>query len=265
MATYNDKLTYLTKAVDSILNQTYKNIEFIIVDDSNNKETIEYLLSLPVLDNRVKVIHNEEKQGFVKSLNIGLMASKGVYIARMDSDDISISDRIEKQVSYLNNNEKTSILGAGITIINEDGKVTGKRKYKSSFEDLKKVMFFRSPVAHPTIMFRKSIIDSLGVYDEAFKMSEDYELWLRAVKKGLIIENLEDYLLEYRMVTDYHKKRNHRQWKYNLRAKVKNFNTKFLVTNSLGILLAISFMIAPSFVINKLYTRDREKPLIYGE
>jgi glycosyltransferase EpsE len=265
MATYNDKLSYLTKAVESILNQSYRNLEFIIVDDSNKEETIQYLFNLSSQDNRVKIIHNERKQGFVKSLNIGLKASKGKYIARMDSDDISILDRIEKQVKFMEANSSVSILGTGIIIIDENGEIKGERKYKSSFEEIKKSMFFRNPLAHPSTLFRKEIIDKIGPYDEKFIMAEDYELWLRAIKKGIIIENLEEYLLQYRMVSDYHKKRSYNNWKFNMLSKVKNFNSRYFTKNILGIILSVVFMITPGFVLNKLYNRDRKKPLIFGK
>lgn len=263
MATYNDRIEYLQKAIDSILTQTYSNFEFIIIDDSNNIKTINYLESKAQEDNRIKFIHNPSKLGFVKSLNLGLKLSSGKYIARMDSDDISCQYRLEKQVQYLETHEEISILGGNIIIIDEHGNSTGERKYKTSFEEISKTMFYRNPLAHPTVMYRKSILGKIGYYDETFSMAEDYEMWLRAIKMGLIVENIDEVLVNYRMADDYHTKRSYKNWKFNLLAKVKNFNYRYLGRNSLGIVMTVALMVAPSSVLRRLYESDKKKSFMY--
>lgn len=263
MATYNDKIEYLEKAINSILLQTFSNIEFIIVDDSVKGETINYLEKRAEEDTRIKFVHNPTKLGFVKSLNLGLKLSTGKYIARMDSDDISCSHRLEKQVQYLETHEEVSILGGNINIIDEDGICTGERKYKTSFKEISKTMFYRNPLAHPTVMYRRNIIDKIGCYDESFSMAEDYEMWLRAIKMGLIVENIDEVLVNYRMCEDYHTKRSYKNWKFNLLAKVKNFNYKYFGKNSLGIMMTVALMVTPSSMLKKLYQSDKKKSFMY--
>ena len=109
MATYNDKPLYIKKSINSILSQTYKNFEFLILDDSTNKETID-VIDKYSNDKRVRIFREFKKLGFVSSLNKGLKLSKGEYIARMDGDDVSSRDRIEKQVEYLNTHQSTDIM-----------------------------------------------------------------------------------------------------------------------------------------------------------
>jgi len=263
MATYNDRLDYLELAIDSILSQTYRNFEFIIVDDSNKVETINYLQKRAEEDTRIKFIHNEVKLGFVKSLNLGLKLSEGKYIARMDSDDISAVQRFEKQVEFLENNNEIDILGGNINLIDDNGTYTGSRRYKNNFEEIKKTMYYRNPLAHPTVMYKRSILNRIGSYDENFVMAEDYEMWLRAIKKGLVIANLDETLVNYRMCSDYHKKRTFKNWKFNLLAKTKNFNYRYIGKNSLGIMMTLGLMVSPASLLKKMYDKDKKKPFMH--
>ena len=106
MATYNEPPEIIGQAIESVLNQTYTNLELIIVDDSTDKETISAIAGY-LSDSRVVYEHPEEKLGFVPALNRGLSLSKGEYIARMDGDDICFKDRLEKQITFLENNKKS--------------------------------------------------------------------------------------------------------------------------------------------------------------
>ncbi len=259
MATYNDSIEYLNLSINSILEQSYKDIELVIIDDSNNDETLKYLIRKSKDDFRIKLVHNETKLGFVKSLNFGITISRGKYIARMDSDDISLPQRIEKQVEYLEKNKEVSILGANINIIDENGTVTGIREYRSNYKDICKVLYYRNPLAHPTVMYRTNVIKNLQMYDETFRMAEDYELWLRAIKNNVIINNLPERLVQYRITSDYYKKRSRTNWKYNIKAKQKNFNCHYLVRNSVGIALPALLYIMPKSVLKFLYDIDRRK------
>lgn len=263
MATYNDKLTFLEAAIDSILAQSYLNIELIIVDDSTDLDVIAFLQKKAGACSRIQFIHNPVKLGFVRSLNVGLRGCKGAYIARMDSDDIAMPGRIAKQVEYLRTNREVDIVGTAICIIDDNGAITGRRQYKSSFFNIRRNMYYRNPVAHPTVMMRASVPGKIGLYDESFVMAEDYEYWLRAVKRGLIINNLPDALLQYRLTSDYHTKRTRINWQYNLKAKVKNFDSRYWLFNLLGCMVPILFMVMPDFIMKMLYNRERKKSFFY--
>lgn len=263
MATYNESIEYLEQAIASILNQTYKNIELIIVDDSTDLTIVQYLDKIIEKDTRIKLIRNNSKLGFVKSLNKGLIASSGKYIARMDSDDISMPERILEQVSYMEKNPQVDILGTSIFLMDGKGNITGFRDYKTSFKEIEQIMFFRNPIAHPTVLFRAKLIQTIGLYNEEFRMAEDYEYWMRAVKKGMVIQNLSERLLKYRLIEDYHKKRTYSNWKYNAKAKIVNFNSRYVIRNCIGIILPVILMIMPKFVLKLIYNRERKSSFLY--
>lgn len=193
MSVYNEPLDWVQESIDSILQQTFGNFEFIIINDNpNNKELFDFLTANKIKDNRIIIINNDENIGLTKSLNKGLERAKGEYIARMDADDISLPERFEKQINLLNTNHIIGICGTGIKTF---GRVENIILNPETMDDM--CLFLDSPFAHPTVMFRKKILKGHG-YDEAFKVSQDYALWARLYKEGNQFYNLQEVLLHYR-------------------------------------------------------------------
>ena len=192
MTTYNSQ-EYISEAIESILNQTFKDFEFIIINDGSTDKTAEIIKSYE--DKRIKFIDNEKNQGLVTVLNQGLELCKGEYIARMDSDDISLPERFAKQVEYLDAHKEVGILGTSFYQF-------GKNVKEKIFIKKTNVTYLDAaldcPVAHPSIMMRKSVLDKYNLrYRPEYKHAEDYDLWARAIKYTKI-ENLPDVLLKYR-------------------------------------------------------------------
>ena len=227
MATYNDPITYVKLSVDSIRRQTFTDWEFIIADDSTDASVKNLLDEYAKNDQRIKILRFKRKLGFVASLNAALTQATGEYVARMDADDISFSERLEREKFFLDNNPDVTVVGASVEIIDANGKVTGKRNYGTDFSEIKKHAFFRNPLAHPTVMFRRKSVMKLNCYDEEFSMAEDYELWLRLIKTGHELANLPERLLSYRMGDEYYKRRPRKNWEYNFAAKKKNLRRRF--------------------------------------
>ena len=128
MSVYNGE-KYLVQAIDSILNQTYQNFEFIIIDDCSTDNSSHILQEYAQKDSRIKIIKKEKNigiKGFIKNLNLGISIAKGKYIARMDADDISLPERFQKQVDFLENNPEITLVGAQLNLINEQNKITGE-------------------------------------------------------------------------------------------------------------------------------------------
>lgn len=200
MACYNEKLEWIKKSINSIINQTYNNIEIIIVNDNpNNERIIKLLKSYEISDNRVKVILNNENIGLVKSLNIALKNTTGDYIARMDADDISHFTRIKTQVEFLNKNEEVDIVSTYINMIDEYENITGVCKDNiTKSEDIKKVLKYKNNFVHPTWMFKKNILQILNGYNE-IPYAEDYEFLCRAVTNGFNLATIPEILLDYRV------------------------------------------------------------------
>jgi len=186
---------YIKESIDSCLNQTYKNIEIIIVDDKSEDDTLEILRQYA---GRINVIPVEKQNGLGNVINIGIRKSKGKYIARMDADDVMYPTRIEKQVQYLESNPKCVAVGGQIDIINEDSEIVDHREYAVEDKGIKKNRFLFQPFAHPAVTLRKSILEEIGLYPEDMWKVEDVKLFLILSTKGEF-HNLKDTVLKYRM------------------------------------------------------------------
>ena len=190
MPVYNTKTKYLKESIKSILSQTYTDFEFIILDDGSESRVGKVIKSFK--DKRIRYIH-KVNTGIADTLNQGLDLAKGEFIARMDADDISLPQRFEKQVAFLENNPSVSAVGASILRFQEDYGIT-RFPYRVKCEHFLKGCV----VSHPAIMFRKADFAKNGLrYDPDFSC-EDYELWSRATRI-LKFVNLQDVLLCYRI------------------------------------------------------------------
>ena len=197
MPVYNGE-KYLEEAIESILNQTFKDFELIIVDDGSVDKTLKIIEKYPKNNASIRLIKNNKNIGRVFSLNKALQEARGLYIARMDADDISLPKRIEKQINFLEKNQDYVIVGSNIEIINDEGKKLGVRIYPQDDENIRKTLLFKSPFAHPVVMFRKKEVVELGGYSNEYSTVEDYDLWIRILNKGKGY-NLQEYLLKYRV------------------------------------------------------------------
>ena len=175
MATFNEPVEYLSQAVDSILGQTHDNLELLIADDSTSAATIQAIDDYAHSDKRVTVIRGKDRMGVAGARNAALQKARGELIALMDADDISLHDRLEKQVRYAGEHPEIDLFGGHIHIIDGNNKVTSHRKYKVDNAHFMRMFAYRNPLAHPTIMFRRAIVDSGFLYDPKYKRAEDLE------------------------------------------------------------------------------------------
>jgi glycosyltransferase involved in cell wall biosynthesis len=194
-------MNYLVEAVNSIISQTYKNFQLIIVDDaSDNKEIKDYLKAIQHTDKRIEVINNAENMGLTKSLNIGLRECKGEYIARMDSDDIALSNRLVEQVKYLKEHQDVALVGSGVIYLSNNTEIIKSRNVLNDFRYEVCSLIQHSGPAHPTFMFRSSfLIDNNIKYPEMIKKAQDYGIMTEILKKGGKIRQLDEALLKYRI------------------------------------------------------------------
>lgn len=198
MPVYNGE-RYLKEAVESVLNQTLSDFEFIIINDGSTDNTCAILKSFT--DGRGNLI-DQEHQGLIASLNRGLAIARGEYVARMDSDDIALPDRLEKQVAFLRAHPEIGILGTACRLIDEGGLDLGVMRWPIHDLEIRWTSLLSSPFGHPTVMVRRDILMRDGLkYDEAFQRVEDYRLWTRVLShtRG---GNLDEPLLRYRVHPD---------------------------------------------------------------
>ena len=193
MPVYNTKEEFLRVAIESILNQTYSDFEFIIVNDGSTNNAEEVILSYK--DDRI-VYLKQENQGIVSALNNAWDKASGEYIARMDSDDVSLPQRFEKQIKFLEENPEYSLVGSWAEVI------PNKRIIKLPTDIKLMDLLADCTFIHPSIMFRKSDFDKYNTrYTEEAKYAEDYLLYSKAVTI-LKMTNLQEVLLNYRVYPD---------------------------------------------------------------
>ena len=199
MATYNTEIPMLREAVESILNQTFQDFEFLIVDDCSTNDSGAYLHS--IRDHRVRVIWNAENMGVTKSLNVGIRQAKGKYIARMDADDIALSERFEKEFAFMEAHPDVVVCGSK-TILLKDGQefpLVETNEPKDMEEYRAKMLFMNPGPSHPTAMIRhETLLAHHLLYDENLRYAQDYGLWETLSHYGKI-ETLKEVLLRRRM------------------------------------------------------------------
>lgn len=195
MSVFNQE-KYLPIAIESILNQTYTDFEFIIVNDGSNDSSNDIILGYK--DKRIILIE-QENTGLPVALNLAISKTKGDFIARMDSDDISHPSRLKKQLEHLKQNPEMDLIGSSVRIIDENGKFLGVEDVPTSTEAINQCLKYRCVVYHPTFFIRKEIFNKVGGYRKEFIHAQDYDFLLRARSKNINIANQADYLLDYRV------------------------------------------------------------------
>ena len=195
---------YLNDAIESILIQSFMDFEFIIVNDGSTDRTKSIIENSQKKDNRINFIDKEKNTGLADSLNVGLKHCNAKWVVRMDADDISLPNRLETQLNFVQNNEVT-ICGGGANMIDNSGNKLETIVPSRVFGNIEKSICGINPIMHPTVIMNKEEIITLGGYDKKFKYaSQDYELWVRAFFNGYKIINIDDILINYRK--DYRKK-----------------------------------------------------------
>lgn len=186
IACYNCE-KYVKSAILSITTQTYKNLEILITDDSSTDNTYRILCELAKSDNRIVVFKNETNLKLPKTLNDMIARSNGKYIARMDADDISLPERIEKQVAWMESHPDYAICGTNAWYIAENEKRIGKSRIPATNEEINRAKYYISPFLHPSVLVLKKILETYQ-YNDKYLKAQDYELWFRILKnvKGII-------------------------------------------------------------------------------
>lgn len=251
MSVYNEE-QHVSQAIESILNQTFNDFEFIIVNDGSVDKTYEIIKRHAEKDKRIRIMNHKKREGLANSLNDGIKIAQGKYIARMDADDISLPERLQKQVEFMERNPQTGAIGSCYQEVDESGNVLPRKQNPRSWKDIKKALFFYNPISHPTVMVRKEVLKKVGSYDETFPTSQDYELFSR-IAQFSELRNHDEVLLIRRFPKKVSGRKMRRQTIDSLRIQIKMLKrgsyplhyTVFLFKN------LIAFMI-PVFIREKI-------------
>jgi len=247
---HNDEI-YLKESVTSIINQSFTLFELIIIDDGSNERTKSVIAECRKLDPRVIVITNETNGGIVVALNKGIKQARGKYIARMDSDDISLPNRFERQVNFLDTYTSISIVGGGIKVIGDSAQNGKIFEQPTNVGSTHVSMFFTCSLLHPTIMGRSEVFQ-IFEYPRDFPYAEDYALWLKMIVSEIEIKmsNLElPEILCYR--------RHGKNSSSTQSTKQKDSSVKALM-NALSFIKPVPDL--EKIIFNLLYTKTYESP-----
>ena len=256
----NDTIDFVKLAVESILNQTYKDFDYYIQYDGPVDVEVDAYLS-GIKDERVKLHRRAENKGLAQSLNdlLNIVMPMGYeFIARMDADDISEVNRFERQIAYLEVHPEVDMMGGAINEIDEEGNNRGKiTKYPCSPDECRAFFAKRNPVAHPTVMFRRSFFEKSGCeYPTDFERNEDTRLWHEGYKHGCVIANLPDVLLNFRMTDSMFKQRRNGRAFAKSQLKLRKLIAKDLGYGTMAYVYAYAMyllMMSPSWALKFAY------------
>ena len=192
LPTYNEE-AYIVRALKSLRNQTYSDIEVIIIDDGSTDETVSLITEFD--DPRIKLIQRESDTGITSALNRGIKEAKGEYVARQDADDWSHPERLQRQVEFLNSNSDIGMVGTGAYLVDIDGDRMAKRHVLEN-PDVSDLIEHNEFI-HGSVMFRPDVVIDMGGYDERFMTAEDYDLWLRLADQ-YSVANIDKPLYHFR-------------------------------------------------------------------
>ncbi len=204
MSVYNGT-PHLREAMESVLSQTFADLQFIVIDDASDDATPEILNEYT--DPRIVRLHNDENLGLARSLNRGLSLAQGEYIARQDADDISLPQRLERQVAYLKTHPRTGLVGTTAIWIDETGKPLQIWQQPTTNDQIQERLLCYCCVMHGSVMIRRQALAEVGGYAEDMRTAQDYDLWLRISEKwdvGILPEPLYCYRWHGRMATKLH-------------------------------------------------------------
>lgn len=242
MPTYNENLGYLQNCIQSILNQTYRDFEFLIVIEPEDLNK-EYLNHVSVVDKRIRVIENTSRLGVSASRNRAIKISKGKYVALIDGDDYCDVSRFEKQISFLEKNPEISVVGSNMFLVDDKDNVVGERIYPELHEDIRRYFLLAMAVGNPAVMTRMKDLENIGLFDEHFSKAEDVELWLRFLVGKKKMHNLQDHLVYYRVLTNSNEKRGRIHYK-NFYIARKRYNRQIWPFHLAYLSLSIFFLIS---------------------
>ncbi|MEJ0097276.1 MAG: glycosyltransferase [Bauldia sp.] len=195
MSVYNGE-KYLATALDSVLTQTYGDFDFVIVDDGSTDSTAAILKEFAAKDARIRVF-GQTNAGLAASLNLGLQQTASEYVARMDADDLALPHRFATQVAALNSETRLAVIGSRVLCIDENGRTRHRRPVVTGSAAIAATLPFANCINHPSTMMRTVAVVEAGGYRRKFKVSQDYDLWLRLSERHQL-DNLPEVLLHYR-------------------------------------------------------------------
>tara|TARA_Y100000590_G_scaffold101747_1_gene115585 strand:+ start:37661 stop:38476 length:816 start_codon:yes stop_codon:yes gene_type:complete len=207
MATKDENILFLKKCINSLINQTFQDFQVFVIIDSNKDKNFLYLDSLNNQNDKINLLINDNKPGVSSSRNYGIVNSQSKYIAIVDSDDFYHPDKFKKQIMFLEDNIRTSVIGTNLYLVSLKDKIIGERTYPELNSEIRKNFLFKMPIANSSVMFKRNDLNDVGLFDENLNKAEDLELWLRFLSHHKEMHNIQEKLVYYRTPDDENFKR----------------------------------------------------------
>lgn len=249
---FNEPIHILEQSLASVAGQSFADFEALVVDESTLNETADACRAICARDSRFRHIRPATRIGLAASLNLGIAEARGEFVARFDSDDLCLPDRFAIQVAYLERNSTIDVVGGALELISEDATPIAVRHYPADHASIERRFMTTTAIAHPTAMIRKRVLDRFGGYDPEFRFAEDLDLWLRLLDRGVRFGNVEAVLVRYRQ---QHTRRKADHWKFNLRARLRHFNTRHLPRRLAGVAAIATWRFMPDAVQDAVFKR----------
>lgn len=257
---FNEDKQFLKESVQSVLCQTYENFEYIIIDDgSSDMECHSMLEHLSRQDTRIRLLRNTKNIGLTRSLNRGLQEARGHYLARIDSDDLSAPNRLERQLTFMEQHPDHALIGSWAYIINQDDEIIEEKKFFVSSEDIQKHILSFNFFTHSSLFFRTDIVQRAGGYTPAIEHAQDYDLILKFASNHKLA-NIDEFLCFYRITPKSISESRYKKQEYfavsaRLRALFQyGFKKRYAYQAALPIL---SFCLLPSAIKKRLISLSK--------
>ena len=255
----SEKPAYLDRSLQSVWDdQTLKPDEIILVQDGPLGDELLQVIDKwqAKLREVLVLISNEVNIGLTKSLNKGIRVAQGEYIARMDSDDISLPDRFLHQLKYLDEHPDISVLGGAIQEFNDQDGIIGERHFPTNTTDIRQYIHKASPVAHPAVMIRKSLFEEGVLYNDEYRTTQDLALWFDVLASGHQMANLDEFVLQFRRESNvYQRRKNKADSRLELKIHLKGIRKLFGFSpiKSLFPIARYILRLMPNSIIHKFY------------
>lgn len=226
---YKERADYLDESLKSVFNQSLVPDEVIVVEDGPlSSDLYQVIEKYKFQYDQFRTIPLQQNKGLAHALNVAIKSSSADYFARMDTDDISEPNRFEKQVSFLIDNKDVDCVGTWVVEINADGSEFYRKQMPITHEECRNFYMKRNPMAHPTVMFRRSYFDKAGFYPEDTYQEEDTMLWANGFAKGCRFANIPEYLYRFRIDDKFFNRRK------GIRYAIDTFNIRHKIRKMLG-------------------------------
>lgn len=253
MGVWRAPARYLRAAIQSVLDQSHRSLELIIIEDPSEERAADVIAEFH--DPRIRYRLREARGGLASALREGMSMARAPLIARLDGDDICEPGRLAEQWKFLHENPRISVVGSGLSILDEEDRFIGRRTYPQTHDDIAATMRRYNCIAHPSVMFRKADVEVVGGYD-ASQHLEDYELWCRMIAGGYRFANLPAELVRYRFhLESLRSTKVHSVIRDTIAVKERYFRGKFTWGDRLRLLFERALLVLPPALVLWLFSK----------